>query len=100
MSRGRTAKFVAVVIALAAGAAAAGDLQIVSRNEFDDGPRHLVEPCIRNNAQELRHAKLKLGNSAVRWAYQPLPVEPGKTACFTLDASYFAGRGDVELELE
>ncbi len=64
----------------------AADLDLVSTVTFESGGRRYIQPCVHNNTGELREAHFKVGNHAVRWAFRPLPVAAGQTACYSLDA--------------
>jgi len=91
---------VSALMFFCASLAAASDLDVVSMMNFESGGRKYVEPCVHNNTAEVRNAHFKVGSAGVRWTFRPLPVPPGKTACFALDAPPIAPGVANEIHVE
>ena len=90
----------AALVVLCTSVAGAADLDIVSTMSFESGGRKFIEPCVRNNTSQTREAHFKIGSRGVRWSFRPLPVPPGQTACFALDAPPIAPGVANEVHVE
>ena len=91
---------VTLALALVAASGWAADLEIVSTERVSQNGQVLLSPCVRNKSAEVRQAKIRVGNQAIRWAYRPIPIPPNGTSCFTLVGSGSADPAAYQVELE
>lgn len=95
----------AVVLATAAALSPpvlAGGLELVTPKVIHTAASgsHVIQPCVRNNGTSAEPLRVRVGSLDYGLHFNLGQLQPGKTECFSLDASFLSVEGDYKVDLE